>query len=96
MSTQPQPAPEVSKEVREKLLKIVSKPSFEELLNARKKAERRADILYVAGAVLVTIGMGMARMRYGFITAGAFCVLLPLMELVSGFIKGLRAPRSRI
>jgi hypothetical protein len=59
----------------------------------QKRAARRSDALYVAGAVLVTVGVGMFRIRLGMIVAGGFCLLLPLLEISGSFIRGLRTPR---
>lgn len=61
---------------------------------ARRRAEIRSDVLYATGGVLVSIGLGMIRVRYGLIAAGGFCLLAPLLELASAFLKGLRAPRA--
>lgn len=62
----------------------------------RKKAARRSDLAYFVGAALVTVGAGMFRIRYGFLTAGAFLLLPPLLELGASFLRGMRSPmRSR-
>jgi hypothetical protein len=57
---------------------------------ARKRASWRADALYVCGAALVTSGVGLAKIKFGLIAAGGFCLLLPVLELTSSFIRGLR------
>ena len=67
----------------------------EEILKAKRRAEFRSDALYVAGAVLVTTGVSMVRIRWGLIAAGFFCMLLPLLELATGFIRGLRNVQPR-
>jgi hypothetical protein len=67
----------------------------QEEVKRRRRAEFRSDALYVAGALLVTAGMAMIRIRWGFIAAGLFCMLLPLLELATGFIRGLKAPAPR-
>lgn len=65
------------------------KPTAEE---NQKRAERRADLMYFAGAG--TIAIGVATIHFpagrGLVTAGAFVILLPLLEIASSFIKGLR------
>jgi hypothetical protein len=48
------------------------------------------DVLYITGAVLVSLGLGIVRPPYGLISAGIFLLLVPLLELVSGFLRGLR------
>ena len=79
MSAQPMPAsPQIRKEEQERL---------------RRRSERRSDVLYFAGAALVTVGVGMIRIRYGLIAAGTFLLLLPLLELATSFIRGLRGQR---
>lgn len=84
MSTQPirpLPTPERSK--------------AEEIAKKKRRAEIRTDALYVAGALLVTAGVAKIRPSWGLIAAGFFCMLLPLLELATGFIRGLRMPLSR-
>lgn len=56
----------------------------------RRKAGRRSDLMYVSGAGLITAGVGLFRIRYGLIAAGVFLLLPPLLELASGFLRGLR------
>jgi hypothetical protein len=68
-------------------------PKQEELAKAKRRAALRSDLLYLAGAVLVTIGVGLIRVKFGLITAGGFCLLPPGLELASGFIRGLRTQR---
>lgn len=76
MSTQPMPAsPPIRKEEQERI---------------RRRSEDRSDLLYFAGAALVTAGVGMIRIRYGLIAAGTFLLFLPLLELATSFIRGLR------
>ena len=65
----------------------------EELAKQKRRAEFRSDALYVAGAVLVTTGVCMVRISWGLIAGGMFCMLIPLLELATGFIRGLRTPR---
>jgi hypothetical protein len=57
---------------------------------ARARASWRADALYVCGAALVATGLGLVKIRFGLIAAGGFCLLLPVLELTSSFIRGLR------
>lgn len=64
-------------------------------IEQQKKAaaqERRSDALYIAGAVLVAAGLGCIRFYLAPIALGVFCLVLPLLELTTGFIRGLRAP----
>ncbi len=70
---------------------------LEELTKRKRAAELRSDVLYIAGAVMVTVGLGMLRIAAGLIAGGCFCLLLPCLELATGFIRGLHAwrPRSR-
>lgn len=55
-----------------------------------KRHAQRADALYVAGAAVVTVGVGLMEWKWALIVGGAFLLLPPLLELASGFIKGLR------
>lgn len=64
----------------------------EELAKKKRRAEFRSDALYVAGAVLVTTGVCNLRLSWGLIAGGSFCMLIPLLELATGFIRGLRMP----
>jgi hypothetical protein len=57
---------------------------------AKKRAERRSDVLYIAGAALITIGAGMIRIYLAPIAAGCFAMLLPMMEVVTAFVRGVR------
>jgi hypothetical protein len=65
-----------------------------ELLKKRERAARRSDTLYIAGAVLVAAGLGLIRIYLAPIALGVFCLILPGLELATGFIRGLRAPHS--
>ena len=56
---------------------------------------RRSDALYVAGGACVTIGVGFFDWKISVIVAGLFCLLPPMLELASGFVKGLRATSRR-
>jgi hypothetical protein len=73
----------------------ISQPEREKLAIAAKRKDQRSDILYYAGSALVAVGLGTIRIGFGLIAAGAFCLLPPVLELASGFLKGLRAPRAR-
>jgi hypothetical protein len=64
----------------------------QEQIAKKQRADFRSDALYVAGAVLVTAGVALIRVRLGLIVGGCFCLLLPLLEIVGSFIKGLRRP----
>jgi hypothetical protein len=57
---------------------------------ARARASWRADALYICGAALVATGLGLVKVRFGLIASGGFCLLLPVLELTSSFIRGLR------
>jgi hypothetical protein len=57
---------------------------------ARARASWRADALYVCGAAMVSAGVGLVKVEFGLIAAGGFCLLLPVLELTSSFIRGLR------
>jgi hypothetical protein len=65
----------------------------QEQVERRKKAEGRSDTLYIAGAILVAAGVGMIRFYLAPIALGFFCLLLPALELATGFVRGLRAPQ---
>ncbi len=66
-------------------------PSKEEAAKAQRRASFRDDAMYIAGAVLVTVGAGMVRPWAAFFAAGVFLLLIPVLQLVTGFIRGLRA-----
>lgn len=57
---------------------------------ARARSSWRADALYICGAALVSAGVGLVKVQFGLIAAGGFCLLLPVLELTSSFIRGLR------
>lgn len=63
-------------------------------LQAKRQA-LRSDVLYVAGAAVVTIGVGLMEWKWSLIVGGAFLLLPPVLELASGFIKGLRTIAKR-
>jgi hypothetical protein len=67
----------------------------EELKAKRQRAERRSDALYVAGAVLMSAGLGWIRIYLALIALGIFCLVFPALELITGFIRGLRSPGGR-
>lgn len=60
-----------------------------------KRQARRSDLLYIAGAALVTAGVGLVKLKFAPIAAGAFCLLPPLLELAIGFVRGVRATAKR-
>lgn len=68
------------------------KQKQEEAAQAKRRSELRSDALYIVGAMLVTAGVAMVRVKLALMTAGAFCLLFPLLELATGFIRGLRIP----
>ena len=55
-----------------------------------KRQERRSDALYIAGAAVVTLGVGLMEWKWALIVGGAFLLLTPMLGLASSFIKGLR------
>lgn len=58
-----------------------------------KSGVDRSDVLYIAGAVFVIVGCGLDGpdgLTHALIAAGAFCLLLPGLQLLSGFIRGVR------
>jgi hypothetical protein len=65
----------------------------EELAQKKRRAEFRSDALYIAGSLLVTAGVSLVHISWGLVTGGCFCMLLPLLELATGFIRGLKTPR---
>ena len=60
-----------------------------------KRAEIHADVMYFAGAGLVTLGVSLRNIPAGLVTLGAFLLLMPLLQLASSTIKGLRVGRGR-
>lgn len=62
----------------------------EEKKSAEEKRARRSDALYFSGAVLITAGIAAFNWKLGIISAGQFCIALPALEIISGFIRGLR------
>lgn len=67
----------------------------QEELAKRRRAELRSDVLYIAGALMVTLGVSLFHIRWGLIAGGSFCMLLPLLELATGFIRGIRGSRTQ-
>lgn len=67
----------------------------EELKAQRKRAALRSDLLYWSGVVLVAAGLGWIRHYLAPIALGVFCLLFPVLELTTGFIRGLRAPHAQ-
>ena len=67
----------------------------EELKAQQRRAARRSDALYWAGVVLVACGLGFIRFYLAPITIGFFCLVFPMLELATGFIRGLRAAHSQ-
>jgi hypothetical protein len=60
----------------------------------RQRAERRSDALYIAGGVLISAGLGFVRFYLAPIALGIFCLVFPALELITGFIRVLRAPHN--
>lgn len=63
----------------------------EEVAQAKRRASFREDAMYLAGAVLITAGAGMIRPWAGLFAAGFFFLLVPMLQIVTGFVRGLRA-----
>jgi Flp pilus assembly protein TadB len=59
---------------------------------AAERAARRSDFLYFGGALVVTCGVSLYSWRLGIILAGLFLLLIPVLEILASFMKGLRAP----
>lgn len=72
-----------------------ARPTKEDLAKAKRRSEFRNDALYVAGALLVTAGVSLVHISWGLMAGGFFCMLLPLLELASGFIRGVRSKATR-
>jgi hypothetical protein len=66
------------------------RPVPEQEIERRKKHSNKADVLYVVGALLVTAGVSLIKVHYGLIVAGGFCMLMPLLELAVGFVRGIK------
>lgn len=49
------------------------------------------DLLFAAGGVLLVAGMALGSRPHALITAGILLLIVPVLELVSGFIRGLRS-----
>lgn len=54
--------------------------------------ERRSDVLYIVGGLLVAFGLGCIRYYLAPIALGCFCLIFPSLEIAKGFIRGLRSP----
>ena len=65
----------------------------DELKAKQKRAAQRSDALYIAGAVLIAAGLGWIRLYLAPIALGVFCLVFPVLELATGFIRGLRRTR---
>lgn len=66
-------------------------PNADELKAQQRRHARRADALYIAGALLVVMGAGMIRLYLAPIAAGVFCLVFPVIDLLTGFTRGARA-----
>ena len=59
-----------------------------------RRREYLSDGLYLAGAALVVIGLALGnRYSHALEAAGGFVLLMPVLELASSFIRGLRYRR---
>lgn len=65
--------------------------SAEEKKKQMQRQARKSDALYIGGSVLVTVGVILFSVRAGLIVGGAFCLFLPMLEVLSGFVRGLRS-----
>jgi hypothetical protein len=79
-----------------KIEAIPKLPERERILAETKRHNAHSDALYVGGALLVSLGIGMIRIRYGVIAAGVLALIPPMLELASGFLKGLRQSGARV
>lgn len=68
----------------------------EELKAARRRQDLVADVAYVGGAALVVLGLALSG-RWGrpVEVAGAFCLLPPMLQLASGFLRGVFHTQKR-
>ena len=48
------------------------------------------DALYVIGSLLIVTGFAFISRPAALIIAGSFLLLFPVLEIVSGFLRGLR------
>lgn len=85
MSAQPIPIAQQSRAAEERAA----------LLKKQAEHSRRSDLLYIAGAVLVAAGLGWIRLYLAPIALGCLCLVFPVLELATGFIRGLRATHSQ-
>lgn len=66
-------------------------PTPGQIEQAKRRASRRDDGLYIAGAIFVTLGLGLIRLYLAPIALGCFCLLTPLLGLTQSFLRGVRA-----
>jgi hypothetical protein len=57
---------------------------------SKKYTPDKQDILFVSGAVLVVSGIALHHSASALIAAGIFLLFAPVLDVVSGFFKGLR------
>jgi hypothetical protein len=50
----------------------------------------KADVAVVVGSILVVAGVTLWSRPAGLATAGGFLLVIPALEILSGFIRGLR------
>ena len=60
------------------------------LREQHERQAQRSDALYVAGAAFVSVGVGFYSWKISLVVVGMFCLLPPVLELASGFLKGMR------
>jgi len=70
-------------------------PTPKQIEQAKRRKSFRDDVLYYAGAVLVTLGLGEIRIYLAPIALGCFCLLTPLLGLAQSFLRGIRASGGR-
>lgn len=51
----------------------------------------RKDLLFLLGGVLVVAGVALTNRSHALIAAGGLLLVVPVLELLSGFIRGLRS-----
>jgi hypothetical protein len=48
------------------------------------------DVLYISGSFLVVLGCSLHSLATGLVLGGIFLLFAPVLEIVSGFIRGLK------
>jgi hypothetical protein len=61
------------------MMQIVKKPKLD-----------THDILFITGSVLIVTGAALRSPTIGLIVAGALLLLAPVLNIVQGFIRGIK------